>query len=295
MEVMDGFAIRGIAMGTVLLLAAACAAPPPAAVVTLGVDRATVPVGSVVQATLRFGVSPTIESLDEDYRVLVHVLDDQERWLWTADHEPPVPTSEWRPGQLIEYSQRIRVPPYPYAGTAIMAISMESATSGERLVLLGDDLGDFVYRVGSLTLEPRAESSFVVYDEGWHQVEFDMLRGTEWRWSTGRAVLSFRNPHAPIKLLLEVQGRPGLFERPQRLSIVAGERTLREVMLDTRDIVYLDYEFTTAEMGSDDIVQLDFLVDQTFVPADSGNAGDARELGVRLFGAYVEPLPESGD
>jgi hypothetical protein len=44
-------------------------------------------------------------------------------------------------------------------------------------------------------------------------------------------------------------------------------------------------------LGAADSIELVIAVDQTFVPADipSLRSSDSRELGVRVFRAYVEP------
>ena len=275
-------------------LAAACSTPPPVVgIARLSVDPPRARLGGSLQVNIRFDVAPTLTPLSEDYRVFLHVLDDNQRFLWAAEHDPPVPTSAWQPGQTVQYTERIRVPPYPYVGPAVIAIGLHAPDSGERLALAGDDVGGFAYRVATLTLEPQHESSFIAYDEGWHQVEVDALSGTEWRWTTGRAVLSFRNPYGPVRLLLGVEGRPSVFDRPQQLAFVVGERTLREVTLDAHGPVSLEYDLTASDLGEDDIVRLELLVDRTFVPLehDSG-ASDTRELGVRVFDLRTESLPD---
>ena len=292
----DPRAMRGImAVATVALaLPAGCAPPPaPVAVVRLAVSRDHVPLGASVDLTIRFDVAPDIEPLSEDYRVFLQLHDDEERVLWTVEHEPAVATSAWQPGHAITYTERITIPSYPYIGPATLALGLHSPVSGARLALMGDDLGEFAYRVATLTLEPPHESSFLVYEEGWHQVEFDVFDRSTWRWTTGRAVLSFRNPRQDVRLELGVQGRPDLFEQPQRLSIVVAERTLDEVTVDTTERIRLDHVFSAADLGGNDVVRLELLVDRTFRPADSvASSGDTRELGVRVFDAFIEPLPE---
>ena len=289
--------LRAIALGAIavwMVSTAGCASPPePIGVVRLALDRASVPLGASVEATIRFDLAPAFEPLREEYRVFVQVLDRNEVLLWSAEHAPPIPTTAWLPGQSIHYTQRVRVPAYPYIGPAIVAVGLHSPVSGERLALAGDDLGDAAYRVATLTLEPQHESSFVIYDEGWHQVEFDVIAQTTWRWTTGRAALLFRNPNRSARLFLEVQGRPNLFDVPQRLTLVVAGGTLDEVVLDTRDSVRLEYELTAADLGAADEVRVELLLDRTFEPAalDAGSR-DTRELGVQLFDAYVEPLAE---
>ena len=276
----------------VLAAAASCGASPDAiAVPRLAVDRARAPLGSSVEVTIRFDVAPNLPSLTEDYHVVLDVLDDTNALLWSDAHDPPLPTSNWQPGETIQYTHRLRIPAYPYLGPAMIAVGLQSPASGERLALAGDDVGDFAYRVASLALDPQHESSFVLYEAGWHQTEFDVVGQTVWRWTSGRAVLSFRNPHSAARLTLNVQGRPGYFDSPQRLSLVVDARTLRETTLATGDTVHLDYDLTAAELGDADVVQLEFLIDQTFVPANRDeDSTDTRELGVRVMDLYVEPL-----
>ena len=65
---------------------------------------------------------------------------------------------------------------------------------------------------------------------------------------------------------------------------------LEELSLDTSAPVMIDRTLTAGELGSDDVVRLELLVDQTFVPSELGAGDDARELGVRVLTVYVEPI-----
>ena len=60
--------------------------------------------------------------------------------------------------------------------------------------------------------------------------------------------------------------------------------------LETSTPVTIDSTVTAAELGSDDIVRLELLVDQTFIPSELSVGEDARELGVQVLSVYVEPL-----
>ena len=287
-------ALDAVGVLAALVLTSSCASPPqPIGVVRVGLDRHTVPLGASIEATVQFDLAPTLEPLSEDYQVFLQMLDQNEVLLWTTEHDPPVPTTAWQPGQSIRYTQSVRVPAYPYIGPAIVAVGLLSPVSGERLALAGDDLGGLAYRVATLTLEPQHESSFVMYDEGWHQVEFDLFDEISWRWSTDRAVLSFRNPGRAATLLLELQGRPSLFDTPQQLTLTVGGRMFDEVTLDSDSPMRLEYEMTAADLGEADDVRIELLVDRTFEPAAlDGGAIDTRQLGIRLFDVYVEPLPD---
>ena len=260
------------------------------ATVTVGLNRAAVPLGGPLDLEFRFDVSPALTGISEDSHVLLHFLDDNDDLMWADDHDLPIPTTEWRPGQTIEYRRRTTVPMYPYLGEATVAVGLYSVTTGERLVLAGEDLGQRAYRVATLTLEPQAESSFLMYEAGWHQAEFDRGGTRQWRWSTDRSVLSFRNPERDAILYLQVEGRPDLFDTPQRISVVINDETLYEFALDSDGPSYKEIDLAAADFGGDATVDLELRVDQTFVPAGvEGAANDDRLLGARVYYAFLEP------
>ena len=276
-----------------LLVVSGCTeSRPPVATVTVGVDRAAVPLGAPLGLQFRFDVAPDLgDALAEDYRVFVHFLDDREEVLWTEDHDPPVPTSQWRPGQSVEYERRVKIPMYPYIGESSIAVGLYSVVDGARVPLAGADLGQTSYRVASIRLDPQHESSFITYGEGWHPSEFSGDGLLRWRWTTGRSIVSFRNPNRDARLVLEFDGRPDLFDSPQRLSLAVGGRVLRTLEIDTNRINYLVDEISAADLGTENFVELELRVDPTFVPAEvNSGARDTRELGIRVFYTYFEPL-----
>lgn len=285
--------VRTGAVVASLCAAFGCTAPqPPVATVTVGVDRVAVPLGAPLNLRFRFDVAPGIEAgLAENYRVFVHFLDDRGDLLWTEDHDPAVPTSAWQPGQSIEYERRVKIPMYPYIGESVIATGLYAPVDGTRIPLAGTDLGQTAYRVASIRLDPQHESSFVTYAEGWHPDEFSGDGRLRWRWTTGRSVLSFRNPERDARLILELDGRPDLFESPQRLSLAVGDRLLRELTIDTNDFIYHVEEISAADLGTEDFVELELRVEPTFVPARiNDDSRDTRELGIRVFYTYFEPL-----
>ena len=109
--------------------------------------------------TFRFDVSPDLMPLADDYMVFVQVLDKDGVRIWNDDHELATPTSEWEPGQTIEYSRRIMVPLYPYIGEGEIAVGLYLPSTGERLVLAGDHIGQNAYRTASITFTPQHEAA----------------------------------------------------------------------------------------------------------------------------------------
>ena len=107
-----GEAFKLLAFVSAISLFASCAqgTSGPVATVTLGLDRTSVPLGGPITLSFQFVVSPDIESMPQDYRVMVHFLDSDGELMWANDHDPPTPTEQWQPGQTISYTRRGQVP-----------------------------------------------------------------------------------------------------------------------------------------------------------------------------------------
>ena len=285
---------RVLAALLLALVLMACNSPmlsDPVATVSLEVNRLTVPLGGPLEMSIRFVTVQTLEPLDEDYRVMVHFLDVNGEMMWAADHYPVTPTSQWQAGQTVAYTRRVHVPMYPYIGDATVAVGLYSTTTGVRLSLFGDDLGQRTYRGTVVSLKPQQESSWLMYEDGWYDDEFDPGSNKHWRWTKDSATMAFRNPYSEAVLFLEVDGRPDFFDTPQRVALRLGEETVKELVIESRSPQFYRIPLQTDQLGDADTVRLEIKVDQTFVPAEvpGGFPSDRRSLGVRVFYAFLEP------
>lgn len=291
-------ALRVCTILFVAALAQSCAgdSEPPVASPSLVLSRDQVVLGGPIAATYRFAVAATAPELTEDYRVFVHFLDSDGELMWTDDHEPAVPISQWRSGQTVRYTRQLFVPIYPYVGKVSIALGLYSPTTGERLPLSGDHLGQRAYKVAALELLPQSESVFLIYKEGWHPAEYLLDDpNVEWQWTEKEATISFRNPQQDSVLYLHLAGRTDLFNEPQHVAVAIGDRTIETFELTSDGPVLRTIVLSTADLGSNGMVDLKIQVDKTFVPAQTPSAeppesGDERELGVRVFHAFIEPL-----
>src|SRR4051795_13002792 len=125
--------------------------------VTLSHDRA--PAGSPLELTYKFVVAPDAK-FNEDYRVFVHVIDTDEEQMWDDDHNPEVPTTQWKPGQTIEYTRTIFVPVFPYVGDATVLVGLHSLKDGSRLTLSGEDTGHQSYKAAKLQLLSQVDNVY---------------------------------------------------------------------------------------------------------------------------------------
>jgi hypothetical protein len=254
-------------------------------------SRTQVPLGSPLDLTYRFEVSSDAPSLPEGLWVMVHFLDADGEQLWTEDHQPPVPTSAWKPGQRIEYSRTVFIPIFPYVGPVSVHMGLYSPATGERYPLAGPTPGQRSYPVANLELVPRPEDAFIIFKDGWNNAEVARDNAAiEWQWSRRQATLSFRNPQRDATFYLDLDARPDLVSAPLVVQLRIGERLIDEFTISTRDEIIRRVPIAAADFGSEEFVDLQLDVSETFVPAQipSELSADPRELGIRVFHAYVE-------
>jgi len=169
------------------MLTAACGKQtenePAVATPSVSLNKDKVPIDSVVTITYKFTVAPNA-TFDKDYWVFMHVLDPEGEQLWTDDHQPPTPTTQWKPGQTVEYSRTIFVPNYPYIGEANIRLGLYDMASGRRLVLNVPEVSRREYQVAKLQILASSENIFLLYKDGWHPAEVDSKNPqVQWTWT----------------------------------------------------------------------------------------------------------------
>ena len=265
--------------------------PPPVATPSFSVSQTRVPLGSPVEVTYKFTVAPDAPKITENYRVFVHFLDSDKERMWTDDHDLPVPTTQWKPGQVIEYTKTMFVPVYPYMGPTTVLMGLYSQASNSRLPLAGENNGQRAYTVGKLELLPQTENVFVMFKDGWHPAETPPDNAAvEWQWTKKEATLSVRNPKKDVTFYLHLD-QPGVFAEPQQVTVTLGDQTIDSFTISPKEELIRKPTITAAQLGTADVVDLKIAVDKTYVPAviTNGANRDPRELGVRVFHAYIQP------
>lgn len=288
-------AVQVTAASLFTIASAACGSSEPqepavaTPTVTINHDRA--PAGSPIEVTYKFIVANGA-GFAEDYRVFAHVVDTDEERMWDDDHNPPTPTSQWKPGQTIEYTRTIFVPIFPYVGEATIQIGLHSLKDQKRLALTGEDVGQRSYRVAKLQLLPQTENLFTVFKDGWHPAEVAPVNAAvEWQWTKKEASLAFRNPKKDSVFYLDLDNPGGVFNEEQQVQVRLGDHIVDTFTLTPGHRILRKIPLAEVTLGSADMVELRIWVDKTFVPAlvDAAASKDPRELGVRVFHAFVEP------
>jgi hypothetical protein len=266
---------------------------PPLAKPSLTLSHDAAPLGSPIEITYRFDVDANPPSIRENYKVFVHVLDSDEELMWTDDHDPPIPTTQWKPGQQVEYKRTVFVPLYPYVGEAAIRLGLYSGTNQKRVSLSGENVGQHEYRVGKLQLLPQTDNIFTAFRDGWHLPETPVNDARiEWQWTKKReATLAFKNPKKDSTFYFEVDNPSKAFPEGQQVQVKLGGRVLDDFNLKPEQLVLHKIPLPATLLGTEEIVDLTIAVDKTFVPAliPEANNKDPRELGIRVFHAFIQP------
>jgi hypothetical protein len=265
---------------------------PPVATAGLRLNHPRAALGSPVEITYKFTVAANAPAFGQDYRVMVHFLDADEEMMWTDDHQPSVPTSQWKPGQTVEYTRTLFIPVYPYIGEAAIQMGLYSARDGKRLPLAGEDSGQRAYKVATVQLLPQTENILLLFKEGWHPAETAADNPqAQWQWTKKDATIAFRNPRRDVTLYLHGDNPGTAFTEAQTVQVTVNGQPVESITIQPKQEVLHRAALTAAQLGTAEMVEVRLTVDKTFVPAllPAANSRDPRELGVRIFHAFVEP------
>lgn len=264
---------------------------PPVGSMDLALSRTRVPLGSPVEMTFRFAMAPDAPPLGSR-RVFVHFLDQDDELMWTEDHDPPTPTTQWAPGQTIEYTRTVFVPVYPYVGQGKVVGGLYTSGSNERVRLSGTERGDRSYVLASFELLPQTENVFLIYKDGWHAAEVATEnKNVEWQWTKKEATIAFRNPKRDSTLFMQFDNPVAATGGARQIDVRLGDQVLATLPVSATESPVHKIPLTASALGVGDMVELSVVPDRTFVPAlePGAKSGDTRELGVRVFHAYVLP------
>ncbi len=258
---------------------------------TVTLAQSDAAIGMPIEMAYRFVVAGAAPAFTEDDTVFVHFLDTDGELMWTDDHQPPVPTTQWKPGQTVEYSRTMFVPKFPYSGDTTVVVGLYSPRSGARVPMAGQTKGQREYQVGSFNLHPQTDNLYVVFKDGWHETEVaEDATGVEWQWSKKTATLAFRNPMRDVLLYLQCDQPVKALGFPQQVELRIGPTVIDSFALPPGRPELRKVNLTSAQLGNGETVEVTVAVDRTFVPATTTQlkSTDARELGIRVFRAYVQ-------
>jgi hypothetical protein len=293
--VRQGGLLISLSLALTVCSAASCSqgedTSPAVATAEVSVARSRVAQGSPVDMTYGFQVLD-VPTSSGPFRVFVHVVDADEEMMWTDDHEPPTQPNSWQRGQKIEYSRTMFVPTYPYVGSAKVILGVYDITTNSRLKLSNPDRGDRSYQVATFELLPQTENVYLIYKDGWHAAEVAPENpAVEWKWTRKEATVTFRNPKRDSTLILQMDNPSQSPGAASEVDVRLGGQSLAVLSVGPGDSPVRKVALTAAQLGASDMVEVRLVANRTFVPAlDAGaKSNDTRELGVRVFHAFVQP------
>jgi hypothetical protein len=265
----------------------------PVATPSVTINTGTAAIGSPIELHYRFAVAPDAPAFSDDYWVFVHFVDTDGELMWTDDHEPPTPVRQWKPGGTIDYTRTMFIPKFPYVGQTRVEVGLFSPKSGERLPMTGQTRGQRSYEVATFEMRLQSDNLFVIFRDGWHETEVTGEgSGLEWQWSKKDATLSFANPMRDVEVLLQLDQPVAAISPPQQVTVKAGPNVVDSFALPAGTTELRRIKLPAAQLGTANTVELSISVDRTFVPATvpALKSNDPRELGVRVFRAFVKPI-----
>jgi len=263
----------------------------PVATPTVTISTQQAAIGTPIEMNYRFVVEQNAPAITDDDLVFVHFLDTDGELLWTDDHMPPTPTSQWKPGQTIQYMRTMFVPKFPYVGETRVELGLYSPKTGKRLAMTGDTKGQDSYHVATFNLTKQTDNLYVVFKDGWQETETSPVEsGVEWQWSKKDATLAFRNPMRDVTFYFQCD-QPVPLSEPQRVELRIGNQPFDMFTLQPNHKELRKIDLGKAQLGDAETVEVTVAVDKSFVPASITQlkSSDPRELGIRVFRAYVQP------
>lgn len=294
-------ALEILCLATVVV--AACSTPPPMAleldydiVPLLKLDKRWAAPGSPLELTYRFEVAADNGPIDGDYEVSVDFVNESGEWVFSANHQPPTPTSSWAPGSVVQYTRTIFVPYDVEPGELTVELALVVPGLGRAIVLAGGDgqVPAVVSRAARLAIEPAATGVPIFYEGGWYGVESDVEDPSiRWQWTAGQALSSFPNPRTDAVIYLHAEARVVAGEKSPEVRVGVGPELLEVARFRVEQPgLFLQRIYVPATlMGGMDTVELRIATDKVFVPSEGGAGADSRRLGLRVFNLYIEPKP----
>lgn len=265
---------------------------------SIKVNRTKAPLGSALEITYTWTVEAGARKLDQNYWALVHFNDNQEVMLFSDDHQPEPPPTEWEPGKTYSYTRTRFVPIYPYVGEVEVRMGLYPYPGrGERPALKGEDKGFREYKVATLELLPQTENIFPVYKEGWHNPETHPENpSVERTWTKKDALMSFKNPKKDVIVYLEGDTCVKCFTKTPELTMSVGKGVGIRFPIEGPQVYLKKVKVPAADLGEDEWTDLRLSMNESFVPKNLNPPlnNDDRELGFNVYHLFVVAADEAG-
>ena len=125
------------------------------------------------------------------------------------------------------------------------------------------------------------------YGEGWHEAEYTVETGLNWRWTSERSVLRIDGPPQLVRITIRGESPLRYFDRPPTVKLTAGGATIAQFQPDA------DFEWS-ATVPADALAKSAGAVaietDRVYLPGPAEGTSDQRHLGLRIFDLRINPV-----
>ncbi len=122
------------------------------------------------------------------------------------------------------------------------------------------------------------------FGEGWHEDEYEVSTGQEWRWTSDRSVLRIVSER-PVVLIMRGESPLKYFDAPPTVRFRAGDRVIGEFRpeADFEWRVRIPPEVLASANGA-----IVIETDRVYLPGQAEGTADTRRLSLRIFDCRVE-------
>ncbi|MBN2382620.1 hypothetical protein JXQ70_07040 [bacterium] len=219
--------------------------------------------------------------------VFVHLQDEDGERICQDDHIPLLPFDSWQPNQEYSYLRYMYVPITLIKKKVVLLIGIyKKGETAEYFAFNG--LNQFNryhrYLAGEFMLVPsnlEYSEALIKYVRGWYDPELDSRGNVNWRWMKKSGECRLVNPKKDAWLYLDLWIPNQYFTNPAKVTIKLAGKPL-EIDVTNRDYIQERLEIPADVLGQEDYTSLEFETDQTFIPAQTGDSVDVRELGLMV-------------
>ena len=242
------------------------------------------------EADLQVRRSRPTRRFDKDYCVFVHVLDPDGEQMWTDDHCRRCRRRSGSRGRRSNTRGRFSFPTIRTSARRSCGSASTTRPSGNRLTLNAPRTRrarEYVVTKFQLLPSVREHLPDLRRTAGTRRRSTPKNPPNEWQWTKKTATLSFRNPKKDSTFYLEYDARPDLFNPPQQVTLTIGDETIGDVHgrrqgPEADDVPDHRRPARAPATWSE-------LRDRRRISTFTPGGGDPRELGIRVFHAFVEP------
>jgi hypothetical protein len=125
------------------------------------------------------------------------------------------------------------------------------------------------------------------FGEGWHEAEYDVLQGRQWRWTSERSILLLSGASGDLRLSLRGESPLRYLDAPPAVRVLVGGRLVGQF----RPAADFDWVVTVplADLtrGEGAIV---VETDPVYLPGVAEGTADERHLGLRVYETRLDPV-----